>query len=166
MFNLSLKGAAETLSRLDALPDALRAALGRKIEALADALHREVVDVNLNGGVLNAGSGRLRNSIEVATSRDGGRLGAEVFANGDAPYAAILEQGGKTAAHDILPDKARALAFMVGGKQLFARRIHHPGSHFEPRLYLASALERSSEDIAAGLQETVVAVAVRIGDAS
>lgn len=163
MFELSLSGAAEVLTRLNETPDALRAALAQKIELLADGLYRQVVDVNLDGGVLNARSGRLRNSIEVATTGEGAKLGAEIFSNGDAPYAAILERGGKTAAHDILPDKARVLAFALGGKQVFARAVQHPGSSFEARGYLSGALDASRENISAGLRETVAAVATSLG---
>ena len=45
--------------------------------------------------------------------------------------------GGRTAAHEILPDKAQALAFVVGGALRFARRVEHPGSTIPARAYLA-----------------------------
>lgn len=166
MLELSLSGVAEILARVDGLPDQLREALGRKVEALAEALYHQVVDVNLDGGVVNSRSGALRQSIEVETAATEGGVGAKIFANGDTPYAAILENGGKTAAHDILPDKARALAFVIGGKQAFARCVHHPGSSFAARRYLAGALEDSGDAIAEGLRETVLTAATRLGAGS
>lgn len=143
MLQIGLAGAAELRARLNALPDNLRAALMEKVGSLAQALYSQVVDVNLSGGVLSARSGALRNSIQLEIGSQDSRIDAEIFSNRDVPYAAILEFGGKTAAHEILPDKARALAFVMNGKQMFARRIEHPGSQFEARSYLRSALEET-----------------------
>ena len=51
---------------------------------------------------------------------------ASVASEGDVKYAAIQEYGGKTSAHEILPVKGQALAFLIGGAQLFARRVSIP----------------------------------------
>ncbi|MCI4680179.1 hypothetical protein K9U39_10985 [Rhodoblastus acidophilus] len=166
MFELSLKGASELRERFDELPDALRAALTDKVEVLARALYSEVVDVNLSGGVLNARSGALRDSIQMNVEPQDLRIDAEIFANGDVPYSGILEYGGKTSAHEILPDKAKALSFLMNGKQFFARRIQHPGSTFAARAYLGSALDEQGDDIVQGLQETVFAAAGKLKDSS
>ena len=68
-------------------------------------------------------------------------------------YAAIQEYGGKTSAHEILPVKAQALAFVIGGGQLFARRVEHPGSLIPERSYLRSSLEDMQREILAALAE-------------
>jgi phage gpG-like protein len=114
-----------------------------------------VVGVNLSGGVLNTRSGGLRESIRMQASQQDGAIGVEIFSDGDAPYAAIQEYGGKTAAHEILPDKARVLAFALNGSRVFARRIQHPGSQIPERSYLRSALEDQGDDIAQGLTTVV-----------
>jgi phage gpG-like protein len=159
MFDLKLNGASALIARLDTLPQRLRAALGDKVQNRAQALYAQVVEVNLDGGVLNARSGALRDSIQLEVQPQDARIAATIYANGDAPYAAILEFGGKTSAHEILPDKAKALAFLMNGKQVFARRVQHPGSTFTARSYLGSALDDQSDDIVQGLQDAVVAVA-------
>jgi phage gpG-like protein len=159
MLQISLEGQEALAERFGVLPDRLRAALAEKVDALAQTLFSQVVGVNLSGGVLNARSGALRDSIEVESSRLDDRIGAEIFSNGDAPYAAIQEFGGKTAAHEILPDKARVLAFVVNGKQVFARGVQHPGSQIPARSYLRSALDEQGDDIVHGLTETVSAFA-------
>lgn len=123
MLEISLEGADDLSARLNALPDQMREALTEKIDALAQALYAQVVGVNLDGALVSVRSGALRNSIEVETQSQDGAFGARVFSNGDVAYAAIFEFGGKTAAHEILPDKAKALAFFMNGKQVFARRI-------------------------------------------
>jgi phage gpG-like protein len=88
----------------------------------------------------------------------------EIYADGSAPYAAIQEFGGKTAAHDIIPDKSKVLAFMLNGKQMFARRVHHPGSEIPERSYMRSALAEQSQDIAEALRETLAAAVQRVKD--
>lgn len=148
------------------LPDRVRAALAEKVDALAQGLFAQVVGVNLSGGVLNARSGALRDSIRRESSLQDARIGAAIFSNGDVPYAAIQEFGGKTAAHEILPDKARFLAFAANGKQAFARLVQHPGSEIPARSYLRSALEQQADDIAQNLTKTVLAIAADLKDAT
>lgn len=163
MLKIGLEGQETLAERLGAFPDLLREALADKVDALAQALYQQVVGVNLSGGVLNARSGRLRDSIETQVSKDG-QIGAEIFSSGDVPYAAIQEFGGKTAAHEILPDKAKALAFVMNGKQLFARRIQHPGSLIPQRSYLRSALDEQSDEIVQDLTDAVTSLAGNLGN--
>jgi phage gpG-like protein len=155
MLTLSLQGQAELNAQLGAMPDQLRAALTEKVDTLAQALLAQVVGVNLSGGVLNARSGALRDSIALLASEQDGQIGTQIFSDGDIPYAAIQEYGGKTAAHEILPDKAQTLAFVMNGKQVFARKIQHPGSQIPERSYLRSALEEQGDDIATALTDVV-----------
>lgn len=48
------------------------------------------------------------------------------FSDTVAPYVVYLEEG--TGPHDIFPVTRKALKFKVGGKTVFATRVHHPGS--------------------------------------
>jgi phage gpG-like protein len=147
MLQISLEGQSELSERLAILPDDLRAALAEKMNALAQEIFTQIVDVNLSGGVLNAHTGALRDSVKLREDNQDSAFTVEIATDGSAPYDAIQEYGGKTAAHEIIPDKARALAFMFNGKQFFARRVQHPGSLIPERSYLRSALEERSEDI-------------------
>ena len=72
------------------------------------------------------------------------------------PYAGILEYGGKTAAHDIVPSKARALAFFAGGTRRFARIVHHPGSTIRAFAYMGNALDDLQDEIESGLKDAVL----------
>jgi hypothetical protein len=54
----------------------------------------------------------------------------------------------------------------MGGKQVFARRVQHPGSTFVARSYLGSALEEQSDDIRQGLRDVVVAAAGNLKESS
>jgi len=156
MLEFSLEGQAELSASLAALPDNLRAALTDKIDALAQNLLAQIVGVNLSGGVLNARTGALRDSIQLRNDQQDDVQSVEIFSDGSVPYAEIHEYGGKTAAHEIIPDKAKALAFMLGGKQTFARRVQHPGSNIPERSYMRSALDEQGGDIAQVLTETLI----------
>jgi phage gpG-like protein len=165
MLQISLEGQQALADRLGVLPDRLRAALAEKVDVLAQRLFSQVVGVNLSGGVLNARSGVLRDSIQTELSQQDGQIGAEILSDGDVPYAAIQEYGGKTAAHEIPPDKARVLAFVANGKQVFVRRVQHPGSQIPSRSYLRSALDEQGDDIVRDLTEIVLALAEDLKDA-
>jgi phage gpG-like protein len=166
MLNFSLEGAADLSARLAALPDDLRVALAEKMDALAQDIYAQVVGVNLNGGVLNTRSGLLRNSIQLRRGDQDNALSVAIASDGSAPYDAIHEYGGKTAAHEIIPDKAKALAFLFNGKQAFARRVNHPGSQVPERSYLRSALADKSTEIRQAIAEAVAEAASRAKDNS
>jgi phage gpG-like protein len=72
------------------------------------------------------------------------------------PYAAIQEYGGRTAAHEIVATKVRALRFVGAGGLVFAKRIHHPGSTIPARSYLGSALDDLRADIQDGLKTALL----------
>ena len=111
-----------------------------KAASLAERLRAHVVDDKLSGQVLQVRSGALRASIGAEVTVDGETIVARVFSAGDIKYARIQEYGGRTAAHDIVPTKAKALAFLVGGHTVFATLVHHPGSTIPERSYLRSSL--------------------------
>ena len=153
MFALELDGLAEANARLEAYPAALTAALSAKAAELAAKLADAVKNDKLSGSVLNTVSGALRDSIVANVSADADGVVASVGSEGDVKYAAIQEYGGKTSAHEILPDKAQALAFVVGGALRFARRVEHPGSLIPARSYLGSTLDEMSDEIVAAFAD-------------
>ena len=159
MFSLEVDG-LETLDvRLADLPPAVLAALQTKAVALAAALTTHVVKDKLSGQVLAVKSGRLRASISSEVDIDGDAVRSRVFVSPGVKYAAIQEFGGRTAAHDIVPDKARALAFLIGGRRVFARLVHHPGSTLPARSYLRSSLADMAGEIATALKAAALAAA-------
>lgn len=154
MFAAAIEGLDEAVVRLDALPAALEAALAAKAAELSAALADRVGNDKLTGAVLDARSGALRASFLAEVSVTGDGALAVVGSSGDVKCAAIQEYGGKTAAHEILPAKAQALAFVAGGAERFARQVEHPGSLIPKRSYLRSTLEEMSEEIVSSLAET------------
>jgi phage gpG-like protein len=155
MIGVSLEGADALDQRLGGYADALANDLTAKASVLATALADKVKFEKLSGEVLNTRSGALKDSIAAEVSTDGDGILAVVGSQGDVKYAAIQEYGGRTAAHEILPDKASVLAFLVGGVARFARRVQHPGSNIPDRSYLRSSLDEMRDDIVAALTEAI-----------
>jgi hypothetical protein len=159
VFGLSLDGdqaAAELFQRLPAGVDTVLAA---KAAALADRLVRHVADDKLSGQVLKTRTGALKASIAAEVTAQDGVVRARVFSAGDLKYALIQEVGGVIPAHDIVPVKAKALAFLVGGRQVFAAIVHHPASTIPAHAYLSGALNDLAPSI---VSELIGAVAVAI----
>jgi phage gpG-like protein len=154
MLTVSVDGVDALQARLDAYPAALASDLADKAQKLASALADKVKYEKLAGDLLNSRSGALAASIAAEVSGDGEDITATVGSFGDVKYAAIQEYGGRTAAHEILPSKARVLAFVAGGATHFAARIEHPGSTIPERSYLRSSLEEQSDAIVAALAAT------------
>jgi len=154
MLSISVEGLDALQTRLGAYPAALTDRLTEKARALADSLVEKVKFEKLAGEALNAGTGALSASIAAEISSDSENISAAVGSYGDVKYAAIQEYGGRTGAHEILPDKAQALAFLAGGAMHFARRVEHPGSVIPERSYLRSSLEEMAPDIESALSAT------------
>lgn len=157
MLNIAIDGLDEVQSKLSSYSSALVNAIGDRSDALAAALAEKVRSDKLAGGVLSSRTGALTASIfaDVITNSDS--VSAAVGSSG-VPYAAIQEYGGKTAAHEIVPDKARALAFVGGGEMRFARRVEHPGSILPERSYLRSSLAEFGPEISEQLAAAIGAV--------
>ena len=162
MLSVSLERADALAARFEAMPAAVQAAVRAKAASLAERLRAHVVDDKLSGQVLRRKTGALAASIGADVTIDGDRIVARVFSSGDVKYARIQEYGGRTPAHDIVPVKAKALAFLGG--TVFARVVHHPGSTIPERSYLRSSLADMAGVIADELK-SVVAEAVTGGGA-
>ena len=154
MLTVSITGDADMAAGLDGLPAATIAAIHAKSGALADRLLARVQQ-KLGGEAPRTRTGELAASVSV----DGPALTDDAITSltATARYAAIQEYGGVTSPHDILPQRAKALAFLAGGQQVFARHVHHPGSHIPERSYLRSSLAELAPVIAAEMKAAVLA---------
>jgi phage gpG-like protein len=155
MINIKIVGDRELIARLEHMPEKLRTALVRKVTALALKLEAKVKD-KLTNKVLHVRTGALRRSIFSQVDDTATSVTGKVGSSGDVKYAAIHEFGGRTRAHIIEPKKAKVLAFMMGGKQMFAARVNHPGSVIPERSYLRSSMREMREEITVGLKEAIV----------
>lgn len=157
MINVVLTGDREVIAQIDRMPASVRVMLRRKIRSLALRLKAKIQKGKLSGQVLNVVTGALRRSIDQRVSEDAHSVMGEVFSSGDVKYARIHEFGGKTRAHDIFPKKADALSFMMGGRQVFAKVVHHPGSQMPERSFMRSSLREMATTIQREMKEAVIA---------
>jgi len=133
---------------------AVQDALLGQTDALRGALETRIQQ-KLSGEVLQIRSGALAASIISSIENDGSDTSVSISSTG-VPYAAIQEFGGKTAAHDIVAVKAKALAFSAGGGQVFARSVQHPGSTIPARSYLGSSLAEMRDEIESGFKQAIL----------
>ena len=153
----SSRAIAELSQSIAAYTAAVEAALAVKAADLAEHLRAHVVQDKLSGQLLQVRTGALRDSIQAEVILGSDQVLARVFSSGDVKYAAIQEYGGRTPAHDIVPDKAKALAFLMGGETVFARIVHHPGSTIPEHAYLRSSLADMAGEIVGELKAAAIA---------
>jgi phage gpG-like protein len=155
MLKVEFVGDRALLARLARMPDRMKQMLRRTVTTLALKLEARV-KFKLSGDVLHVRTGALRRSISHTVDEVAGGIVGRVFSSGDVKYAAIHEFGGQTPAHIIVPNQAKALAFMVGGELRFAARVNHPGSKIPERSYMRSSLKEMSGEIKRDMQAAVV----------
>lgn len=150
MFSIQVDDRA-VRARLDAMPDRVRARLERAVYTLAEKLRSHIVRDKLLGQVLNRRSGRLGQSIQQKVESTGTSITGTVYSAGDVKYAAIHEFGGHISAREIVARNAKSLAFVMGGKQVFAKRVQWPGATMPERSFMRSSLADMKEEIVQGM---------------
>jgi phage gpG-like protein len=155
MFELSLNDDAS--AALAAMPERIRGVLADKANSLAAKLQAKIQQ-KLSGGVLNQKSGALARSIYATIDDAPADVSVTLATSADIKYAAIHEYGGMIPPHQIVPDKAKALAFLVGGKQAFAARVNLPAIAMPERSYMRSSLAEMAGEIRDELSEAVAEV--------
>lgn len=155
--SVAIVGGSELVVNLGKLPASVHAALVAKVTQLSLMLQGYIQQAKLSGQVLHVVTGALRRSIHALPVQEQGDVViGSVASSGDVKYAGIHEFGGKTSPHDIVPRKADALHFVIGGKDVFAKIVHHPGSTMPERSYMRTGLADQAEEIAAQMKEAVL----------
>jgi phage gpG-like protein len=153
MFQIDLRD--DYSASLAGMPDRVRQALSSKANVFAVALEAKIQQ-KLSGGVLNTRSGALASSIIATVDESSADVSVRIGTSGDVKYAAIQEFGGTIPPHEIVPDKAKALAFAAGGKQVFAARVNLPAVTMPERSYLRSSLAEMATEITGELSQAMV----------
>lgn len=84
---------------------------------------------------VNVRTGHLRSTIGDRTTVIGPTVLTEAYST--ARYSRFVHDGSRP--HVIVPRRARALRFTIGGRVVFSKRVFHPGYRGNP--YLASAVQ-------------------------
>jgi phage gpG-like protein len=134
-------------ARLNVMPDKVRARLEQAVYILAEKLKSHIVQDKLLGQVLNRRTGRLGQSIQQKVDSSATAITGTVYSAGDVKYAAIHEFGGHIPARVIEAKNGKALAFTMGGKQVFAKRVNWPGATMPERSFMRSSLADMKDEI-------------------
>jgi phage gpG-like protein len=126
-----LTGDRELIQYVDGISPKLRPELVRRTEKLTIILQSYVKKQKLSGQVLKRRTGRLSGSIARRVEDKSAGVTGVVGTN--VTYGVAFETTGMKP-HVIEARNKKALAFKVGGKQVFARRVNHPGSAARPFL--------------------------------
>lgn len=157
MLEFELAGGSVLIAKYQNAGPRAKDEIVKEVTGLTLKLEAHIKKDKLSGQVLNVVSGDLRASVHsiLPVEQSGGTVRGHVAQSGDVKYGAIHEFGGKTPPHDIYPTKAKALAFMMGGKQVFAKVVHHPGSTMPERSYMRSGLADMKDEISDRLTAAV-----------
>lgn len=100
------------------------------------------------GRVLQRRSGRLSRSVKASRVKISGGKGS-ITVGSNVKYAPFHEFGtgihGGKGAYEIVPIRAKALRFVIGGETVFAKRVLHPGVIARP--IWRPALKESKREI-------------------
>lgn len=104
-------------------------------------------------------TGKFERSIKPRVTVRANSVTGRVFTHD--PRANLFEWGGKTGAHEILPDKAKAL--LIGG-QRFAARVHHPGGTYKALQVIHGAFDEMKSQIEADLESAVAGAVAKANE--
>lgn len=142
-------------SYLPAKGDAVIAALVERTTIINTALQAKIAGDKLNGNPIQSHTHKLAGSVRVIPTRnDGARISGGVQAGGGPAYYAKFLEDGTQGPYTILPrDPKGVLAFMVGGKMVFAKQVTHPG--LKAYRFMKGTLEEQRASIAEQYQAAV-----------
>lgn len=129
----------------------VRAALTARMDYWSARLQQIIVNDKLQGQLLKHRTGKLGDSVRgeptqvTASSIEGG----VVAGGGPVDYARPLEYG--SSAHEIVPVTAKALHFFIDGKEVFAKRVMHPGTR--AYAFMRGTLDENAQDFIASMQD-------------
>ena len=136
---------------------ALQRAMDRQNTLTVSYIQRNNMSLPKDGPTSLSGlrvrSNRLRSSLRASRATITGD-GIQSAIGSNVEYAAILEFGGTTAPHVILPKRKKALAF--GGKCY--GKVNHPGSRIEGRHYVRRGIEDRLGDYTSAFTKTIFAL--------
>jgi len=139
------------MARLNAALNLLAPTAQKKLATFMAAFGvRLLGQVQTNIVQLFRSTGPLYQSVKVETTDKSATVSTT-----DIPYARILEEGGTTRPHPIVPRTAAMLAFEGPAGLVFAKRVNHPGSNIPARPYASLALAQLRGEFDNGIREVV-----------
>lgn len=157
MISASLFGDRELVARIAGMADTVKPDIDRTMMRLGFQLQANVQRDYLTGQVLKVRTGRLRSSITQGAKDSRSHFestptSATAVVGTNVSYGKVWEITGRPAT-TIVPIKAKALRFEIGGEVLFRKSVRQPA--MPPRPYLKPALQAFRPFAAQQLQGTL-----------
>jgi len=161
MISLTFSGSDATLiARFERKANLAVHALASKLQALNFQLQAKIVGEKLSGQVLNQRTGKGAASVRaLQVEQEPGQIRGSVQAGGGPAFYMRIQEKGGTSDYTIAPVDKKVLAFMMDGKQVFAKMVHHPALKARP--FMSTSLNEMSPEIVEGLQLTLNEVAAQ-----
>ena len=161
MLKISLRSdPAKLVAALRSKPEAIVNALKGRLDAVMNMVASYIVRNKLSGQTLARRTGILAGSVRTVPAHVAGRTIQAAIQAGGGPalYAKFFEEPGVggtggTRAHTIMATRARALAFVTNGKQVFAKSVFHPEMAARP--FLRPSLLENEASIRQQLQQAI-----------
>jgi hypothetical protein len=150
MITIQLVGDREVIAKLSAMPEGTRSGLARAITRLSlegERLSKQKV----SGEVLNVRTGAGRSGIHALPTTS---TSTEVKGGwASSVYYMKFQEFGVPHSWQIRPKTAKALAFEIGGKTIFAMHVTHPP--LPERSFMRSALREMQPRIQSEIEAAV-----------
>ncbi len=155
--SFEITGEDTLLESLRAKTDRFTAALIAKVDLL-DAILQAKIQAKLEGPVLQHRTGNLVRSIEMIPAKlEGDNIVGAVQGGGGVAFYGRFQEYGTRGPYQIVATNKKALHFLIGGKDVFAKRVTHPG--LQGKNFMGGTAEEMRQEILDGLQATVNEVA-------
>lgn len=144
---------------LESKTGAIRAALAEKMGLTSRNL-AVAVSAKVTGQVLQVRTGRLSGSIRTLPTETSPNeiTGGAAAGGGPVVYARSLEYGSREHRIPLIQAiNAKVLHFQIGGKEIFARSVMHPGTR--AYAFMRGTLDEQATSIIEGFQETAAEAA-------
>jgi len=150
MIKIEFKGDVSFLAKMRGRPPRILQMLMGRLNQLMSQLSAYIVSQKLSGQVLKRQTGRLAASVHpVFAKREAGVLVAGVESSAPPAFYGHVHEYGGSHAYAIVATKARALAFMMDGRKVFAQSVSHPPA--KVRAFMGPSFEENKARIEAEL---------------
>lgn len=155
MISLTFSGSDSALvERFARKASVITSALAVKLQALNYRLQAKIQGEKLQGQVLNQRTGKGAASVRALdVEKTPGEIRGSVQAGGGPAFYMRTQEKGGTSEYTIQPVNKQVLAFMLNGKQVFAKMVHHPPLKARP--FMSTSLDEMTPEIIEGLQVTL-----------
>lgn len=154
MFNPYLRGGPELVQKFKEKPSTLLSVLSVRMNQLMIMLSRYIVSQKLAGNPLQTRTGKLAASVHhIPASIQGQKVVGYVESSAPPAGYGILYEKGHSAPWEITAVRAKALHYVMDGRNVFAKRVTHPP--VEAMRWMKSSLEENKSAIVAELQTAV-----------